>query len=178
MEVQKYVQKVEKGFSNNTPQLGKAIMGTDNKPDYVRRRYTLLVGLRNKVSINVHTWYKTYIKDTMKLTTNKNKNGGPKTDSIMAQEDTEEGHFCWDKSDEEVIETVKEAGKDNGKEKWHKVATASKRNATAGKWGANNVTPMKQSRTTVMVQTNATTTKKTVVGLMKERGESYVEDES
>eukprot|EP00957_Ditylum_brightwellii_P010665 807761-Ditylum_brightwellii.AAC.1 len=50
------------------------------------------------------------------MTTNKNKNGGSETDSIMAQEDTEEGHFCWDKSNKEVIETVKEARKDNGKE--------------------------------------------------------------
>eukprot|EP00957_Ditylum_brightwellii_P043256 3278149-Ditylum_brightwellii.AAC.1 len=89
----------------------------------------------------------------------------------MAQEDAEEGHFCWDESNKEVIETVKEAGKDNGKEKWHKVDTASKRKATTGKWGASNTTPTKQSRTTVTVQTNATTTTKTVAKLMKERGE-------
>eukprot|EP00957_Ditylum_brightwellii_P099142 7551335-Ditylum_brightwellii.AAC.1 len=68
----------------------------------------------------------------------------------MAQEDAEEGHFCWDKSDKEVIETVKEARKDNGKEKWHKVDTASKIKATAGKWGANNATPTKHSHTIVM----------------------------
>eukprot|EP00957_Ditylum_brightwellii_P103442 7882354-Ditylum_brightwellii.AAC.1 len=66
----------------------------------------------------------------------------------MAQEDAEEGHYCWDKSNKEVIETVKEAGKDNRKGKWHKVDTASKRKATTGNWGANNVTPTKQSRTT------------------------------
>ena len=93
------------------------------------------------------------------MTTNKKENGGSKTDSIMAQEDAEEGHFCWDKSNKEVIETVKEAGKDDGKEKWHKVDTASKRKATTGKWGASNATPMKQSCTMVTVQTNATTTK-------------------
>eukprot|EP00957_Ditylum_brightwellii_P173097 13178040-Ditylum_brightwellii.AAC.1 len=47
-----------------------------------------------------------------------------------------------------------------------------------GKWGVSNATPTKQSCTTVMVQTNATTTTKTVIKLMKERGESYVEDEN
>eukprot|EP00957_Ditylum_brightwellii_P137057 10450409-Ditylum_brightwellii.AAC.1 len=96
----------------------------------------------------------------------------------MAQEDAEEGHFCWDESNDKVIETVKEAGKDDGKEKWHKVDTTSKRKAVTGKLGANNVTPTKQSRTTVTVQTNATTATKAVAELMKERGESYVDDES
>eukprot|EP00957_Ditylum_brightwellii_P062817 4766517-Ditylum_brightwellii.AAC.1 len=67
----------------------------------------------------------------------------------MAQEDAEEGNFYWDKSDDDVIETIKEAGKDDGKEKWHKVDTASKRKVTMGKWGASDVTPTKQSRTTV-----------------------------
>ena len=56
--------------------------------------------------------------------------------------------------------------------------TASKRKATTEKWGTSNATPMKQSRTMVTVQTNATTTKKSVAALMKERGESYVDDES
>eukprot|EP00957_Ditylum_brightwellii_P149212 11363261-Ditylum_brightwellii.AAC.1 len=51
----------------------------------------------------------------------------------MAQEDAEEGHFCWDESDEEEIETLKEAGKDDGTEKWHQVDTASKRKAVTGK---------------------------------------------
>eukprot|EP00957_Ditylum_brightwellii_P071297 5419628-Ditylum_brightwellii.AAC.1 len=59
-------------------------------------------------------------------------------DSIMAQEDAEEGHFYWDESNEEVIETVKEARRDDGKEKWHKVDTVNKRKATTGKWGASN----------------------------------------
>ena len=104
----------------------------------------------------------------MKMTRNKNKNGGTKTDSIMAQEDAEEGHFCWDESNNDVIETIKEAGKDDGKEKWHKVDTASKRKATTGKWGASNATPTKQSRTTVTVQTNATTITKSVATLMNE----------
>eukprot|EP00957_Ditylum_brightwellii_P013449 1015165-Ditylum_brightwellii.AAC.1 len=63
------------------------------------------VRLRNEASINVRMWYKTYVKGMMKMTTNKNKNGGSKTDSIMAQEDAEEGHFCWDERDKEVIET-------------------------------------------------------------------------
>eukprot|EP00957_Ditylum_brightwellii_P115696 8824707-Ditylum_brightwellii.AAC.1 len=79
----------------------------------------------------------------------------------MAQEDAEEGHFCWDKSSKDVVETKKEAGKDERKEKWHKVDTASKRKATTGKWRASNATPTKQSCTTVTVQTNATTTTKT-----------------
>ena len=39
---------------------------------------TLLVGLKNKVSINVHMWYKTYVKDTMKMTTNKKEMVAPK----------------------------------------------------------------------------------------------------
>eukprot|EP00957_Ditylum_brightwellii_P027069 2046754-Ditylum_brightwellii.AAC.1 len=82
------------------------------------------------------------------MTMNKNEKGGSETDSIMAQEDSEEGHFCWEESDNKVTETVKEARKDNRKEKWHKVDTASKRKATTEKWGANNATPTKQSRTT------------------------------
>jgi hypothetical protein len=61
----------------------------------------------------------------MKMTTNKNENGGSDMDSIMVQEDAEEGHFCWDESNDKVIETSKEAGKDDGKEKWHQVDTAS-----------------------------------------------------
>ena len=145
---------------------------------YVPIVCTLSVGLRNEVSINVRTWYKTYVKDTMKITMNKNENGGSDTDSIMAQEDAEEGHFCWDKSKEEVVGKEKEAEKEDGKGKWQKVDTASKRKATTEKWGANNATPPKQSRTMVMVQTNATTTKKSVAALMKERGESYVDDKS
>eukprot|EP00957_Ditylum_brightwellii_P110873 8456747-Ditylum_brightwellii.AAC.1 len=83
------------------------------------------------------------------MTTNKKENGGSETDSIMAQEDAEEGHFCWDKSNEEVVGTEKMAGKDDGKEKWHKVDTASKRKATTEKWGTSNGTPTKQSRITV-----------------------------
>eukprot|EP00957_Ditylum_brightwellii_P039674 3001377-Ditylum_brightwellii.AAC.1 len=91
------------------------------------------------------------------MTTNKNKNGGSNTDSIMAQEEAEQGHFCWDKSDNEVIETLKEAEKDDGKEKLHQVETTSKRKAVTGKLGVNNAMPTKQSRTTVTVQTNAAT---------------------
>eukprot|EP00957_Ditylum_brightwellii_P168532 12828506-Ditylum_brightwellii.AAC.1 len=112
------------------------------------------------------------------MTTNKNENGGSDTDNIMAQKETEEGHFCWDKSDNKVIETLKEAEKDNGKETWHQVDTASKGKAVTGKLGANNATPTKQSRTTVTVQTNTATATKTVAELMKEQGEGYVEDES
>eukprot|EP00957_Ditylum_brightwellii_P024431 1844661-Ditylum_brightwellii.AAC.1 len=63
------------------------------------------------------------------MTTNKNKNGGFDVDSIMAQEEAQEVHFCWDKSNNKVIETLKEAEKDDGKEKWHQVETASKRKA-------------------------------------------------
>eukprot|EP00957_Ditylum_brightwellii_P040207 3042055-Ditylum_brightwellii.AAC.1 len=96
----------------------------------------------------------------------------------MAQEDAEEGHFCWDESGEDVVETEKEAEKEDGKEKWQKVDTTSKRKATTEKWGTRSATPTKQSRTMVTVQTNATTTKKPVAPLMKERGESYVDNES
>eukprot|EP00957_Ditylum_brightwellii_P083696 6361802-Ditylum_brightwellii.AAC.1 len=67
----------------------------------------------------------------------------------MAQEDAEEGHFCWDESNEEVVWTEKEAEKEDGKEKWHKVDTASKIKTTTEKWGASNATPTKQSRTMV-----------------------------
>eukprot|EP00957_Ditylum_brightwellii_P141058 10746250-Ditylum_brightwellii.AAC.1 len=96
----------------------------------------------------------------------------------MAQKDAEEGHFCWDESDEDVVETEKDAEKEDGKEKWQKVDTTSKRNATAEKWGTRSAIPTKQSCTMVTVQTNATTTKKSVAALMKERGESYVDDKS
>eukprot|EP00957_Ditylum_brightwellii_P181235 13805337-Ditylum_brightwellii.AAC.1 len=83
------------------------------------------------------------------MTMNKNENGGSGTDSIMAQEDAEEGHFCWEESAEEEIDILKEAGKDDGKEQWHQVDSASKRKVVTGKLGANNATPMKQSRTMV-----------------------------
>eukprot|EP00957_Ditylum_brightwellii_P034936 2647508-Ditylum_brightwellii.AAC.1 len=101
---------------------------------------------------------------------NKNKNGGSDTDSIMAQEEVEEGHFCWDKSNEKLIETLKEAKKGDGKEKWHQVETASERKVVTGKLGANDKTPTKQSCMTVSFQTNAATATKTVVELMREQG--------
>eukprot|EP00957_Ditylum_brightwellii_P114248 8710519-Ditylum_brightwellii.AAC.1 len=63
------------------------------------------------------------------MTTNKNENGGSDMDNIMEQEDAEEGHFCWEESDKDKIEILKEAGKDDGKEKWHQVDNASKRKA-------------------------------------------------
>eukprot|EP00957_Ditylum_brightwellii_P003995 304140-Ditylum_brightwellii.AAC.1 len=81
------------------------------------------------------------------MTTNKNVNGGSDMDSIMAQEEAEEGYFCWDKSNNEVIETLKEAEKDNGKERWHQKEITSKRKEVTGELGANSVTPMKQSCT-------------------------------
>eukprot|EP00957_Ditylum_brightwellii_P123643 9426288-Ditylum_brightwellii.AAC.1 len=65
---------------------------------------------------------------------------------------------------------MKEAEKYDWKEKWHQMETVSKRKAVTGKLGANNTTPMKQSRTTVTVQTNATTATKAVADLMKEQG--------
>eukprot|EP00957_Ditylum_brightwellii_P047016 3569976-Ditylum_brightwellii.AAC.1 len=66
----------------------------------------------------------------------------------MAQEEAEEGHFCWDESNDDVTETLKEAEKEDGKEKWHQVETASKKKAVTGRLGANNATPTKQSCTT------------------------------
>eukprot|EP00957_Ditylum_brightwellii_P078482 5967418-Ditylum_brightwellii.AAC.1 len=67
------------------------------------------------------------------MTTNKNKNGGSDTDSIMAQEESEVGHFCWDNSNEDEIESMNRIGKEDGKGKWHQVETASKRKAVTGK---------------------------------------------
>eukprot|EP00957_Ditylum_brightwellii_P008808 668351-Ditylum_brightwellii.AAC.1 len=102
------------------------------------------------------------------MTTNKNESGGSDMDSIIAQEDAEEGHFCWKESNEEEIEILKEAGKEDGAGKWHQVDNASIRKAVTGKLGANTATPRKQSRTTVTVQTNATTATKRVAELMKD----------
>ena len=46
------------------------------------------------------------------------QNGDSYTDSIMAQEETEVGHFCWDNSNDDKIELMngveKEEGKENG----------------------------------------------------------------
>eukprot|EP00957_Ditylum_brightwellii_P097960 7461272-Ditylum_brightwellii.AAC.1 len=112
------------------------------------------------------------------MTTNKNKNGGSDTDSIMVQEEVEVGHLCWDNSDEDEIESMNGVEKEDGKEKWHQVEIASKRKAVTGKTVASNATPMKQSQTTVTVQTNTASATKTVEEIMKEQREGYVEDES
>eukprot|EP00957_Ditylum_brightwellii_P027508 2079165-Ditylum_brightwellii.AAC.1 len=68
--------------------------------------------------------------------------------------------------------------KEEGKEKLHQVETGCKRKTVAGKTVASNVTPTKQSQTTVTAQTNAASATKTVAKIMKEQGEGYVEDES
>eukprot|EP00957_Ditylum_brightwellii_P119600 9125254-Ditylum_brightwellii.AAC.1 len=68
---------------------------------------------------------------------------------------------------------MNEVEKEDEKEKWHQVETASKRKAVIGKIGASNAMPMKQSRTTVTVQTNAASATKTVAEIMKEQGEGY-----
>eukprot|EP00957_Ditylum_brightwellii_P039428 2983333-Ditylum_brightwellii.AAC.1 len=112
------------------------------------------------------------------MTTNKNENGGSDMDSIMAQEEAAVGHFCWDNSDDDETESMNGVEKEDGKEKLHQVKTANKRKAVTGKTGASNAMPTKQSRTTVTVQTNTASATKTVVGIMKEQGEGYVEDES
>eukprot|EP00957_Ditylum_brightwellii_P016951 1278349-Ditylum_brightwellii.AAC.1 len=80
------------------------------------------------------------------MTTNKNKIGGSDTDSIMAQEEAEVAHFCWDDSDEDETEAMNEVEKDDEKKR-HQVETASKKKAVTGKLGASNATPMKQSHT-------------------------------
>eukprot|EP00957_Ditylum_brightwellii_P175562 13367110-Ditylum_brightwellii.AAC.1 len=107
------------------------------------------------------------------MTTNKSKNGGSDTDSIMAQEEAEVGHFCWDDSNKDETETMNEVEKEDEKEKWHQAETASKRKAVTGKLGASNATPTKQSHTTVTVQTNAASATKMVAEIMKEQGEGY-----
>eukprot|EP00957_Ditylum_brightwellii_P159465 12138503-Ditylum_brightwellii.AAC.2 len=77
------------------------------------------------------------------MTRNKNKNGGSNTDSIMAQKEAEVGHFCWDDSNEDEIESMSRVEKEDGKEKWHKVETASNRKAVTGKTVASNAMPTK-----------------------------------
>ena len=76
---------------------------------------------------------------------NKNKNGGSNTDSIMAQEEAEVDHFCWDDSNDDKIELMKGVKKEEGKEQWNQKETAGKRNTVTGKTVANNATPTKQS---------------------------------
>eukprot|EP00957_Ditylum_brightwellii_P067168 5098243-Ditylum_brightwellii.AAC.1 len=61
------------------------------------------------------------------MATNKNRNGGSNTDSIMAQEEAEVEHFCWDNSDDDEIELMKGVKKEEGKEKWNQEETAGKR---------------------------------------------------
>eukprot|EP00957_Ditylum_brightwellii_P152375 11599970-Ditylum_brightwellii.AAC.1 len=61
------------------------------------------------------------------MTTNKNKNGGSDMDSIMAQEEAEVDHFCWDGSNNDEVELMKGVKKEEGKEKWNQEETASKR---------------------------------------------------
>eukprot|EP00957_Ditylum_brightwellii_P102994 7849350-Ditylum_brightwellii.AAC.1 len=73
---------------------------------------------------------------------------------------------------------MNEVEKEDWKEKWHQVETASKRKAVIGKLGASNATPTKQSRMAVTVQTNTASAAKTVAEMMKEQGEGYVEDKS
>eukprot|EP00957_Ditylum_brightwellii_P182104 13874738-Ditylum_brightwellii.AAC.1 len=97
------------------------------------------------------------------MTTNKNKNGGSKTDIIMAQEEAEVDHFCWDSRDYDEVELMKGVKKEEGKEKWNQEETVGKR---------------KTSQTTVTIQTNDASTTKMMAERMKEQGGGYVDDKS
>eukprot|EP00957_Ditylum_brightwellii_P045222 3427762-Ditylum_brightwellii.AAC.1 len=70
------------------------------------------------------------------------------------------------------------AEKEDRKEKWYQVETASKRKAATWKTVTSNATPTKQSQTMVTVQRNTASATKTVAEILKEQGEGYVEDES
>eukprot|EP00957_Ditylum_brightwellii_P029851 2258261-Ditylum_brightwellii.AAC.1 len=107
------------------------------------------------------------------MTTNKNKNGGSNTDSIMAQEEAEVDHFCWDDSNNDKVELMKGVKKEEGKEKWNQEETADKGKTETGKTVANNAMPTKQSQTTVTFQTNDASATKMVAERMKEQGEGY-----
>eukprot|EP00957_Ditylum_brightwellii_P180256 13731541-Ditylum_brightwellii.AAC.1 len=63
------------------------------------------------------------------MTTNKSKIGGSNTDSIMEQGKAGVGYFCWDNSNKDETESMNIVEKEDGKEKWHQVETASKRKA-------------------------------------------------
>eukprot|EP00957_Ditylum_brightwellii_P143143 10906361-Ditylum_brightwellii.AAC.1 len=63
----------------------------------------------------------------MRITTNKNENGGSDTDSIMAQEEAEVDHFCWDNSNNDEVELMKGVEKEERKEKWNQEEAADKR---------------------------------------------------
>eukprot|EP00957_Ditylum_brightwellii_P172587 13138712-Ditylum_brightwellii.AAC.1 len=108
----------------------------------------------------------------------KNENGGSNTNSIMAQEEAEVDHFCWDDSNNDKVELMKGVKKEEGKEKWNQEEKRGKRKTVTGKIVSNSATPTKQSRTTVTVQTNDGSATKTVAERMKGQGEGYVDDES
>eukprot|EP00957_Ditylum_brightwellii_P127063 9686888-Ditylum_brightwellii.AAC.1 len=80
----------------------------------------------------------------MEQTTKENENGGSKTDSIMAQEEAEANHFCWDDSDDDKVELIKGIKKEEEQGKWNQEEKASKRKTVPGKAVANSATPMKQ----------------------------------
>eukprot|EP00957_Ditylum_brightwellii_P103098 7856825-Ditylum_brightwellii.AAC.1 len=118
------------------------------------------------------------MKIQVKLTTNEDENGGSKTDSIMAQEEAEVDHFCWDDSDDNEVELMKGVKKEEEQEKWNQEEKVGKRKTVTGKTVANNATPTKQSWMTVTIQTNDASATKMVAERMKEQGEGYVDDES
>ena len=52
------------------------------------------------------------------MTTNKNKNGGSKMDSIMVQEEAEVDHFCWDEGNDDEVELMQGVKKGEEQGKW------------------------------------------------------------
>eukprot|EP00957_Ditylum_brightwellii_P163730 12465110-Ditylum_brightwellii.AAC.1 len=76
---------------------------------------------------------------------NKNKNGGSKTDSIMAQEEEEVDHFCWDESNDNKVELMKGVKKEEEQGKWSQEEKTDKRKTVTGKAASNNAMPTKKS---------------------------------
>eukprot|EP00957_Ditylum_brightwellii_P025712 1945640-Ditylum_brightwellii.AAC.1 len=92
---------------------------------------------------------------------NKNENGGSEMDSIIAQEEAEADHICWDDSDDNEVEFMKGVIKEEEQEKWNQEEKAGKRKTVTGKTVSNNATPTKQSQTIVIIQTNDASATKT-----------------
>eukprot|EP00957_Ditylum_brightwellii_P187817 14300687-Ditylum_brightwellii.AAC.1 len=80
----------------------------------------------------------------MKKTTEENENGGSETDSIMAQEEVEVDHLCWDESIDDEVELMKGVKKEEEQGKWSQEEKAGKRKTVTGKAASNNAMPTKQ----------------------------------
>eukprot|EP00957_Ditylum_brightwellii_P177224 13500618-Ditylum_brightwellii.AAC.1 len=114
----------------------------------------------------------------MKQTTDENKNGGLNTDSIMAQEEVEANFFCWDNSNNDKEELMKEVEQEAEQAKQNQDEKSSKRKTATGKEVASSTTPLKLSRTAVNVQSSNNSAIKTVAERIRERGESYIDNKS